>query len=103
MKDLQEEGYLKSDTWEFPLWLSELRTRHRVPEAAGSIPSPTQRVKDPALPQAVVQIADLSLLWLWRRLAAAAPIQPLALELTYATGVALKRKKEENHFKNKKK
>ena len=28
---------------------------------------------------------------LWHRSAAAAPIQPLAWELTYATGVALKR------------
>ena len=34
------------------------------------------------------------LLWLWRRLIAAALIQPLAWELTYAGGVALKRKKK---------
>ena len=31
------------------------------------------------------------LLWLWHRLAATAPIQPLAWELPYAAGVALKR------------
>ncbi len=34
---------------------------------------------------------DLTLLWLWYRLAAVAPIQPLAWELPYAIGVALKR------------
>ena len=33
------------------------------------------------------------LLWLWRRLAAAAPIQPLAWELPYATGAALNKQK----------
>ena len=34
------------------------------------------------------------LLWLWCRSAAAALIQPLAWELPYAAGVALKRKKK---------
>ena len=33
------------------------------------------------------------LLWLWHRPAPAAPIQPLAWELPYATGVTLKSKK----------
>ena len=33
-------------------------------------------------------------LWLWCRLAAAALIRPLALELPYAAGVALKKKKK---------
>ena len=32
---------------------------------------------------------DLALLWLWCRLAATGPIQPLAWELPYVTGVAL--------------
>ena len=32
--------------------------------------------------------------WLWRRLAAAAPVQPLAWELPYAASVALKSRKE---------
>ena len=31
---------------------------------------------------------DSMLLWLWRRLAAAAPIKPLAWEPPHATGVA---------------
>ena len=34
------------------------------------------------------------LLWLWGRLAAAAPNQPLAGELPYAVGAALKKRKE---------
>ena len=38
--------------------------------------------------------SDLAWLWLWCRLAAAAPIGPLAWEPPYAVGVALKRQKE---------
>ena len=34
--------------------------------------------------------SDPVLLWLWHRLAAATPIQPLAWELPYAMGAALK-------------
>ena len=34
--------------------------------------------------------SEPSLLWLWYRPAAVAPIQPLAWELPYATSVALK-------------
>ena len=37
--------------------------------------------------------SDLVLLWLWCRLAATAPIGPLAGEPPYAMGVALKRQK----------
>ena len=37
--------------------------------------------------------SDLVLLWLWYRLAAAAPILPLAWELPHAAGVATKKKK----------
>ena len=37
---------------------------------------------------------DLMLLWLWYRLAAVAVIRPLAWELPYAVGAALKRKKK---------
>ena len=36
---------------------------------------------------------DLVVLWLWWKLAAAAPIRPLAWDPPYAVGVALKRKK----------
>ena len=37
--------------------------------------------------------SDLALLWLWRRPAAIAPIQPLAWEPPYAEGAALERQK----------
>ena len=37
---------------------------------------------------------DPALLWLWCRPAAVAPIRPLAWELLYAVGVALKSKKK---------
>ena len=36
--------------------------------------------------------SDSALLWLWCRLAAAAPIQPLAWELPHAACAAIKRK-----------
>ena len=37
--------------------------------------------------------SDPAFLWLWRKPEAAAPIGPLAWELPYATGVALKKQK----------
>ena len=44
---------------------------------------------------------DLVLLWLWCRLAAVAPVQPLAWELLYATPVALKKQKNPQKQKQK--
>ena len=38
--------------------------------------------------------SNLALLWLWHRLEAAAPIGPLAWELSYAVGKALKGQKK---------
>ena len=58
----------------------------------GLIPSLTQWVK------------DLALLRLWCSLAATVPIQPLAWELSFAVGVALKsqKKKKSIFYHNKK-
>jgi len=45
--------------------------------------------------------SDLALPWLWCRPAAATPILPLAWELPYAAGMALKKKKRNKNKNNK--
>ena len=45
-------------------------------------------------------VSDLALLWLWHRMAAAAPVQPLAWELPYAVGAVTKKKKLYYHLYN---
>ena len=56
--------------------------------------SPTSIPEDAGLSPGLAQwVGDLVLLWLWCRPAGAALIRPLAWELPYAVGVALKSKK----------
>ena len=43
--------------------------------------------------------SNLALLWRWHRLAAAALIRPLALDLRYAIGEALKKTKQQQQQK----
>ena len=43
---------------------------------------------------------DPTLLWLWHRLAAIAPIRPLAWELMYAAGAALEKTHTKKRFLN---
>ena len=47
--------------------------------------------------------SDPALLWLWHRLAAAAPIGPLAWEPSYAAGVAQEMAERQKKKKKKKK
>ena len=47
-KSHHSEVVINSWVWEFPLWLSGLRTRLCVCKDAGSIPGLVQWVKDPA-------------------------------------------------------
>ena len=45
--------------------------------------------------------SDPALLWLWHRLAATAPIRPLAWDTPYVVGVALEKKKTKMKKENK--
>ena len=71
-------------------------------EVAGSIPGLAQWVKGSGISVSCVVGCgcrlDLALLWLWHRLAAVAPIRPLAWESPYAAGAALKSKKKKKDF-----
>ena len=74
--------------------VNQLRTQHSVPEDVSLVPGLAQWSKDPALPQVAHRCGfDQALLLLWRRPAPAALMRPLAWELPYAPGVAMKRKK----------
>ena len=75
-------------------WLTNPTRNHEV---AGSVPALAQWVKQSGVAVSCGvgwrRGSDPELLWLWHRLAAAALIQHLTWELSYATGVALQRQK----------
>ena len=77
-----------------------------IPENSGSIPGLAQWVKESSVAVSCGVGCRCSwdpvLLWLWHRLAAIAPTRPLAWELPYAMGEALKRQKTKKKKKQKK-
>ena len=86
----------KSDGQEFPLWLGWLRTQHSGGSLSGTAEmNPTSNHEDGgSIPASLSGLRIRRCCELWCRPAAAALIQPLAWELPYATGMALKRKKK---------
>ena len=91
---------LKKTRWGVPIMAWQLKTLTSIHKDVGSIPGLAQWVQGP-----VVAVtcgvghrcgSDMALLWLilWCTPAAAGPSQPLAGEISYARGAALKRKKK---------
>jgi len=78
-------------------WLTNPTRNHEV---VGSIPGLAQCVKDLAMPVSCGVGcrcgSDPTLLWLWHRQAATAPIRPLTWEPPYATGMGLEKAKIKN-------
>ena len=70
-----------------------------IHENGGSIPVLAEWVKDSSVSVSCGVgrrcSSDPALLWLWHRLVATVPIGPLARELPYAVGAALKRQKDQ--------
>ena len=76
---------------------------------AQRLTNPTSIHKDSSLIPGLVAMSrgvgrrrswDLALLWLWCRPVAVAPIPPLAWELPYPAGVALKKAKKKKKTRN---
>ena len=86
--------------WQFPLWLRQLSTQHRLCEEAGLLPDLTQWVKDMSLQQSVKQVADVAQIWcgsdpvLLVQASVVSLICHLVWELPQATDETVKRKKK---------
>ena len=74
-------------------WVKNLMSIH---EDMGLIPGLAQQIKGSSIPVSCIVGGrcglDPALLWLWCKPVAAAPVCPLAWELTYAMGAAIKEK-----------
>ena len=77
-------------------WLTNLTRNHEI---AGLVPGLAQWVKDSSIAVSCGvgcrRSLDPTLLWLWCRLAATAPIRPLAWEPPYAARMALEKAKRQ--------
>ena len=82
-------------------WLTNPTSNHEV---AGSVPALAQWVKDLGITVSCGVCrrrgSDPELLWLWRRPAATAPIQPLVWEPPNAAGAALEKAKKKSYKQN---
>ena len=81
-----------------PIVAQEVKNLTNIHKDASLIPDLTQWVKGSSVATSCSVgsrgDSDLALLWLWCRPTATAPFQPLAWELPYAMGVALKRQED---------
>ena len=81
-------GTLEKEFVGVPVVAQQVTNPTSIHEDVGSIPGLTQWVKGSGAGHRCG--SDPVFLWLWHRLAAAAPIPPLAWEFPYASGSALK-------------
>ena len=91
----------------FPTVAQQVKNPTSIQEDSGLIPGFAQWIKGSGIALSCGigrrRGSDLVLLWLWRRLAAAALIEPLAWQLPSATSVALESKKKKKKKKKKEK
>ena len=78
---------IKTDRNRVPIVAQRIKSQHSVHENVGSIPGLAQQVKDPVLPQA--ELADAA------QIRGCCGCWPLAEELPYVAGLALKKNKGE--------